>query len=122
MFGTILKWITSGGLSGIASELRQAQKDRLEAANDKERLAADERIKSLQTQMMAQTTGDATWLAKVVRAAWTLPFVVYTAKVIVWDKVLGWGVTDGLGTYEQRIGMIIVGFYFLDATIGKLRR
>jgi hypothetical protein len=122
MLGAILRWVTGGGLSGIASQLRQAQKDRLDASNDKARLAADERVKSLQAQMLAQTSGEASWLPKAVRAVWTLPFVIYTAKVIVWDKVLGWGVTDGLGSYERSIGMIIVGFYFLDATIGKIRR
>ena len=122
MLAGILSWLARGGLTGLASEMRQAQKDKLSAANDKDKLAADERIKSIALRMEAQTKGEWSWMAKLVRGAWALPFIIYTSKVVVWDKVLGLGVTDPLGPYEQRLGIIIVSFFFLDATFSRLRR
>ena len=61
-----------------------------------------------------------------MQAAWAAPFIVYNAKVIIWDKVLKLGVTDPLGQFEQNIGMIIVGFYFLATgaafTINQMKK
>ncbi len=113
MLGAIIRWITGGGLSGVASELRQAYKDKLDAQNDEQRIQADITIKQLEARQNALIEGQMSWISKVVQAAWAAPFIIYNAKVIVWDKVFKLGVTDPLGQFEQNIGMIIVGFYFL---------
>lgn len=116
-----LKFFTGGGANGIANQLRQAHKDTLDAENDEDRIAAQERSDTLLTRMEAQTRGEASWLPKLVRACWAAPFIVYTGKIIIYDKVLGLGVTDGLGQYEQTLGLMIAGFFFLDATVHKIR-
>lgn len=122
MFAGVLAWLARGGLGGIANELRQAQKDRLDAANDANRLAAEKHIATIEARMEAQTRGEATWLPKLVRGMFALPFIIYLNKIIVWDKVLGWGVTDDLSDNAWRIFTVVVTFYFLDSTIKKVRK
>jgi len=109
----VIKWITGGGFSGIASELRQAHADKLQAQTDEQKLAADVTINQLEARQNALVQGEGAWVSKVVQAAWATPFIIFNFKVIVWDKVLKLGVTDPLGEFERNIGMIIVGFYFL---------
>lgn len=116
MFAAILSWITGGGLNGLASQLRLAQQDKLNAANDEERIAAEVEIQQLQSRQQALISGKGAWISNVVQALFAIPYIVYNAKVIVWDKVLGLGVTDPLGPHETNLGLIIVGFYFL--TVG----
>lgn len=122
----IVGWLTGGGLGGIASELRQAHKDKLSAANDGDRIAADITIAQLTARQGALINGKGAWVSKLVQAMYAAPFLVYNGKVIVWDKVLGLGVTDPLGQYEQNLGIMVAGFYFLTVgggyLIGKARR
>jgi len=118
----ILRFIGGGGLSGLASELRKANADRLAAANDSERMAAEERIAQVANQMEAQTRGDGSWMAKAMRALFGLVVLVYFAKLLIFDKVLGLGATDALGGFADWTARTVVVFYFLDASIGKLRR
>jgi hypothetical protein len=113
MFARVLGWIMGGGLSGIAEQLQIAHRNRLQAQTDEQKLAADITIKQLEARQNALIHGKGAWLSKAVQATWALPFIIFNFKVIVWDKVLKLGVTDPLGQFEQNIGMIIVGFYFL---------
>ena len=112
-----------GFLGGpIAREIRGALRDRQNAANDAERIAADQRIATLETIRSVQTAGSATWIPKAIRALWSLPLILYLWKLVVWDKILGWGVTDTLGAYELWVGQAIVTFYFVTGAIQVLRK
>lgn len=109
----LLKWLTGGGLSSIAAELRQAHADKLKAQTDQDKLAADVKISQLEARQAALVQGQGSWISKAVQAAWAAPFILYIWKLVVWDKILKMGATDPLGQFEQNIAMIIVGFYFL---------
>ena len=126
MFARLVGWIMGGGLSGIAEQLQIAHQNRLQAQTDEQKLAADIAIKQLEARQNALIHGKGAWISKAVQAAWALPFIIFNFKVIVWDKVLGLGVTDPLGQFEQNIGVIIVGFYFLATgaafTINQVRK
>jgi hypothetical protein len=50
-----------------------------------------------------------------------LPFVIYNFKIIVWDKVMGLGSTDGLSPELIQLQMIIFGAYFLTRPFEKRR-
>lgn len=100
-------------LKAIAREIAQIQVARKNAETDQARIEADIRMTQLQARQRALTEGRGAWVSKAVQAAYAAPFVIYNGKVIIWDKVLGWGVTDPLGPFEQQVGTIIVGFYFL---------
>lgn len=121
IWAKLIAWITGGGVKGLASELRQAHKDRLDAANDADRVAADERMNLVMSRVEAQTRGAGSAWAKIMRAAFALPFVIYIAKLVVWDKVLGWGTTDPLSPYLEGISWTIITFYFLDNTVRLIR-
>lgn len=119
MLSAVLRWISGGGLSGIVRELRGAYADRLNATNDADRIKADERIAIAEARVGAMQAGG---LASVVRAAWAALFFAYEFKLIVWDKMLGLGVTDPLNETQAMIEMIVIGFFFLDSTVDKLKR
>jgi len=126
MFAGLVAWIMRGGLSGIAEQLQVAHRNKLQAETDEQKLAADITIKQLEARQNALIQGKGAWVSKAVQAAWAFPFIIFNFKVIVWDKVLKLGVTDPLGQFEQNIGMIIVGFYFLATgaafTINQVRK
>ena len=109
----LVGWFTGGGFKGIASELRQAHADKLKAQTDEQKLAADVTISQLEARQNALIEGKGSWISKVVQAAWATPFIIYTWKLVVWDKVFRLGTTDALGSFESDIAKIIVGFYFL---------
>ena len=102
---------------GIAGELRQAYEARLNAQNDQERIEADKVLAQLHARQGALAQGG--MLSAWVQAAWALPFIIYNAKLILWDKVLGWGVTDPLSPELYQIQMIVVGFYFLTVALRR---
>lgn len=123
IFGTILSSLFGGGLTGIADKIADAYKAKLAAENDVERVAADERIKTLQAQRdvlvaESQSGGIQAW----IRPLFALPFVIYNAKLVVIDKVLGWGTTDPLSDELFQIEMLIIGAYFLTRSAEKVAR
>ena len=55
----------------------------------------------------------------IMRAGFGLPPMIYLAKLYLWDKVLGWGVTDPLSPELWNVLWTVVGFYFLDQITGR---
>lgn len=126
MFGgmaikSILGFFTGGGAAGLGEQIRLARQDQLNAANDSDKLAADERMAGLALQASAQSNGTWDWLPKLVRGLWVAPFILYTWKLVFWDKILGRGTTDGLNPDLSRLMLMMAAFYFLDASIKHIR-
>lgn len=113
MFGTILSWLAGGGLSAIAEQLNRAHEAKLRAANDADKLEAERRIAELSAQQAVLLAEQGSWLTRWIRPAFALPFVVYNAKIILWDKVLGLGATDPLTAEYWQLQTVIFGAYFL---------
>jgi hypothetical protein len=99
---------------------------KIQAKTDEEKIAAEERVKSLEAQRDAL-------VAEVSRSPWPtriqsfigacVAFLI--AKLLVWDKALGtWtsGHTDPLGTDLRWITMTVIGFYFLASTASILKK
>lgn len=122
MFGTILSWLTGGGIAAIGKELRLAHEAKLKAANDSERIAADQRIKELETQREIITTAQKDKAERWVRIAIAFPFVVYLWKLVLWDKVLELGVTDPLSPMLTEVLWIVLGGYFVFWTAKAVRK
>lgn len=122
LWAKLVGWFVGGGFNSLAGELRQAQKDRLEAANDAERLRAEERMDLALRRVEAQTRGAGTFTAKTARFLFALPFIIYVNKIVLWDKVLGLGATDTLSPFLEGIAWTVIGFYFLDNTLRLARR
>lgn len=100
---------------GIPDQLRRAYEAKLNAQNDADRLAAEIEIAKLEARQASHAIGGR-WIT-LVQIAWALPFVIYNAKLVLWDKVLGWGVTDPLSAELYQLQGVIVGFFFVTTTI-----
>ena len=111
MIGRLIGLISP--LTGIADRLARAYEAKQNANTEAERIRADVEIEQLQARQKVLINGGK--VTAVIQAAWALPFILFTWKVIVWDKILGLGVTDGLGDNERILGQTIAGFYFLTA-------
>lgn len=116
LFGALSRLL--GG--GLGDQLRRAYEAKLAARNDGDRIAAEVDIARLHARLDAHRIGGR-WIT-LVQIAWALPFVIYNAKLIVWDKVLGWGVTDPLSPELYTLQSVIVGFFFLTTTVRGLAR
>lgn len=106
-------WLSAGGWA--LRQLDSAVKRRDDAKTETARIAADADVARIRARMEAQTQGLWSWLPKLIQALFAVPFLVYIWKLIIWDKVLGWGVTDPIGDYELRVSAIVIGFYFLTS-------
>lgn len=120
-WGKLVGWFVGGGAASIAAEIRGARADQLAAENDEARIEAEERMDLALRRLEAQNGGPQNGWAKLVRASFAFPFVIYINKLVLWDKVLGLGTTDPLSEFLQGAFLVVLAFYFLDNTI-KLAR
>lgn len=109
-------------ISRIAGKIAEASIARTNAATEQERIAADERIKALQTRRDVMVAEAGSKINALMRLAFAIPPAVYLAKLYLWDKVLGWGTTDDLSPIMENVLWTVVGFYFLQWTIGRTAR
>lgn len=123
MLARILTFLASLGIGSIANKLAAAHETKAKAATDQERLRAEERIKTLELRRDAQVAlGRWAWIPALVRFLFALPFVIYNAKLVVWDKVLSLGATDPLSPELVDLQLAVIGFYFLsEAGLGVAR-
>jgi hypothetical protein len=112
----------SGPLRGISSDIKEAYQSKINAQNDKERIAADERINLLESRKSIILASQSSPTERWVRLLYAAPFLIYNAKLVIWDKVLGWGVTDSLGPELANLGMIVLSGFFIEATVSKVAR
>ena len=110
-----MKWLLQLFGGGIADPLRRAYEAKLTAQNDSERLVAEVSIARLEARQASHAIGGR-WIT-LIQIAWALPFVIYNAKLIIWDKVLGWGITDPLSPALYDLQSVIVGVFFVTTTI-----
>jgi hypothetical protein len=107
-------------VSSIAGKIADAQVERAKALTDRERIVADERIKTLEMQRDVLVAEQGSRLTRWVRPAFAFPFVVYVNKLVIWDKVLGWGTTDPLGPELAETLALVIGAYFIARPFEKV--
>lgn len=117
----ILGGLTGGAIKAIGGQLTRAYQAKLDAQNNEARIQADIRIKTLEAQQSVLINEQGHWLTRWIRPAFALPFVVFNIKVVIWDKVLGWGTTDALSPEFWQLQMIVFGAYFLTRPFEKRR-
>jgi hypothetical protein len=118
----LLLGFLSGPLSSISNDLKEAYQSKLAAQNDVERVAADERINLLEARKSVILAAQSDPVERLVRIGFAIPFVAYEWKLIIWDKVLSLGATDGLSPELTQLLWIVVGGYFLDITVRRFKR
>ena len=129
MFAMILSW--AGNLLGgpFAKAAVDAYKAKLSAENTSEKITADlaareldveGRERELATQVVIAEQGR--WYTALPRPLFAFAFVIYVWKVVVWDKVLGWGSTDALSSDIAQWAMIVLTAYFGGRSLEKVAR
>lgn len=122
MFGTILSWFASGGITAIGKQLNDAYQAKLTAQNDSERIEADKRIATLEAQQAVLIAEQGNWMTRWIRPALAAPTVIFVWKILVWDTVLGWGITGDPGELVKWIVTVTIGAYFLTRPFEKWGR
>ena len=111
----------------IVNALIGAYKARLDAANTTDRIAADLAAKEIAAEIEARKQASAIiiaeqgrWWTAAPRAIVQWSFAVFVAKVVIYDKVLGFGTTDALsGDVASWAGMLMA-MWFGGRTIEKV--
>lgn len=119
MFGTLLSWLTGGGIAAIGKQIAHAYELKLAAKNDADRIEADKQIAQLQARQAVLIAEQGSWMTRWIRPAIAFPIVAYIWKLVIFDKVLGWGVTDDLSPELWRLFWIVIGAYFLTRPLEK---
>ena len=106
-------------LGPIVNGLLTAQKQKLDAAGSHEARVAEIAQKAIdldrreaEVNASVVTAEQGNWMTRWVRPVWSMPFILFTWKVVVWDKMLGWGQTDPLDPKMWSVFMLMVGAYF----------
>jgi hypothetical protein len=129
VFTTMLTWL--GNLLGgpFARAAVDAYRAKLTAENTSQKLAADlaarelaveEREQELRAALLVVEQGN--WMTRWVRPVWAAPFVIYTWKVVIYDKVLALGTTDALSGLIATLAVTIAGAYFGGRTLENVAR
>jgi len=105
---------------GIFEEIRKAYETKVNAQNDTDRIDAEVNLAKLEARLKSHVAGGR-WIT-FIQIVWVLPFVLYNFKLVVWDKVLSWGVTDPLSPELYKLQMVMVGFFFLTTTFKGITR
>lgn len=111
-------WLASLIGGPVVTGLINAYKAKLDASNTRDRIAADLAAHEIQAEIEARKAASAViiaeqgrWYTAMIRPLLAFPLIIYVWKVIVWDKVLGWGSTDPItGMVADWMGMIITAY------------
>lgn len=113
--GVLPKLFTT--VNGITAAISNERVKQIEAKTEQERIAAQERINTLQARrdVLVAESGSSK-LNAIIRSCIGGSVAFVLAKIYVWDKALGdWtgGHTDPLSPELWQVIMATIGFYFL---------
>jgi hypothetical protein len=114
LLGSLLGFLPA--LSNLAGKIADAKIASIQASTDTEKIKADERVRSLEAQRDVLIANKGQRAILWIQAGFALPFVIYNAKCVLWDKVFALGSTDPLSAELFQIEMICLGFYFVSST------
>lgn len=109
------------GIKEITKQIVDAKIKAIDAKTEQERIAAQERVDTLTARKEIILQAQKDKVERWVRILWAVPFILYTWKLVIWDKIFKMGVTDPLSPTLEYIMWTILGAYFLDSTIKKIK-
>lgn len=113
MLGNILSLFLGGPLNNITSSLKEAYVEKLKAETSEAKLEADKTIAHLEVRRDILVAEQQRALTSWIRPALAAPVVAYVWKLVVWDTMLGWGVTPDPGDFVNWIVVTVIGAYML---------
>jgi hypothetical protein len=125
MWTAILGFLGGPVISGLIG----AYKARLASINTQDQIALDLLQKEIEADIAARAEAtklliaeQGHWYTAIIRPLFALPFVIFAFKVVVWDKVFGWGVTDRLDPNMWSVFQTIVVSYFGASAVERVSR
>lgn len=122
-------WLASLITGPLLQSAIDAYKAKLAAGNTAEKVEADLVARELEVQAKEREIDanvliaeQGSWFTRWVRPLWAAPFVIWTWKVVVWDKVLGWGTTDELSGMIGTLCITISACYFGGRSLETIAR
>lgn len=120
LFLSRIAGIFTGNLVGsIGEQLKDAYRMKLEAQTNEAKLEADTYIAHLQAQQSIILAEQGKWFTSWIRPAIALPVVIYIWKLLIWDTILQWGVTQNPGQFVNWVVITVIGAYFLTRPFEK---
>ena len=126
MWTAILSFLGGPVISGLIS----AYKARLASINTQDQMAltllqkevdADIAARAEATKLLIAEQGH--WYTAIIRPLFALPFIIYAWKIVVWDKVLGLGVTEhGIDANFWGVFQTIIIAYFGASAVERVTR
>lgn len=120
-------WLLSFLSSGTVGRILDTLDKKTDAQTEKERMRTDITKEAIRAEVEVQKAGrdlliaeQGRWYTAIIRPLLALPVIIFFWKVIVWDKVLGWGVTDPLTGAAAEWAGAIVTTYVGGRTVEKV--
>ena len=109
-------------IARIGKSIADARIAAMQASTDKEKIEQEERVRALEARRAVMEREADGKINQIIRALLAVPVVVFLWKVIIWDKVLALGTTDDLSENLWYVTMMVLGFYYVHWTVGRLKR
>lgn len=109
--GTIVGKLVDGGLKAYEAKLaavNTADSKATEVAISA--LREDNEARRIEVDLIKAEQGS--FVTRMIRPLFALPFIIFLWKIVVWDKVLGWGRTDPIDPNMWSVFMLVIGAYF----------
>lgn len=123
MWTAILSFLGGPFINGII----KAYTAKLAAGNTSENIAATLAMRELAVQQAELTVQAQLRVAEIghpweVEKLFAYVTLIFYAKVLLWDKVLGWGSTDAVTGAAANWAALIMAFYFGQRTFQNVAR
>ena len=109
-------------INGITTAISNERIKKIQAKTEEDKIAADERIKTLEARRQVLLTKSSHWETRFIMFALGIGPTILLTKIYVWDKALGqWthGSTDRLDDNLWWVITAQIGFYFLASIFKK---
>jgi len=125
-----LRWLATFFGGKAFEAIVGAYKAKLEAGNTRDAKAVDLAVQEIQADIAAREAAkqiiiaeQGHWYTAIIRPLFALPFVIFIWKIVVYDKVLGWGVTIGsLDENMKQVLLAIIYSYFGFAAVDRITK
>lgn len=125
----MMAWLLSFLSGPLLNSLVNAYKAKLEAGNTRDAKAVDLAVAEISADIAARSAAkeiiiaeQGHWYTAIIRPLFALPFVIFAWKVVVYDKVLGWGVTDAIDPNMWSVFLAVVGSYFGLSAVDRIAK
>lgn len=109
-------------IARITDKIIDLQIKKSDAKTEQERIAADERGRSLEARRDVMIAEAGLGLNAWMRFALAVGPAAFLLKVFIWDKVLKLGSTDALDANLWQVVIAVIGFYFLYDIAARWKR